>query len=184
MTHPVEELYAEHRLIERMLSEVEERLAGKGPLPCEFVETALDFFRTFADGLHHHKEEKALFPALEASGVPTEGGPVAVMLYEHTLGRQCLATIRESLPAARAGSAAADQDIRRAAGDYIDLLRRHIWKEDNILFMIAKSRLTSEQQMLDLQALFDEENRTGLHRRYEDLLNEITKAKSPSPTCA
>jgi hemerythrin-like domain-containing protein len=184
MTHPVDELYDEHRLIERMLSELEQRLAAQTALPCDFVETALDFFRTFADGLHHHKEEKALFPALESAGVPSDGGPVAVMLYEHTLGRQCLATIRECLPAARGGSASAEADIRRAAGDYIDLLRRHIWKEDNILFMIARNRLTSDQQIQDLQSRFDEENRTGLHRRYEDILDEITTAKPQSPACA
>lgn len=184
MSHPVDELYAEHRLIERMLSELEQRLLPKEPISYDFVETALDFFRTFADGLHHHKEEKALFPALEATGVPRDGGPVAVMLYEHTLGRHCLATISESLPAAREGSQSAEQDIRRAGMDYIDLLRRHIWKEDNILFMLAKNRLSSDQQIQDLQARFDEENRTGLHHRYTELLDRITTTTPPSPACA
>jgi hemerythrin-like domain-containing protein len=106
------------------------------------------------------------------------------MLYEHNLGRQCLATVRESLPAARTGSQSAEAEIRRAGLDYVDLLRRHIWKEDNILFMIAKSRLTSDRQIQDLQGQFDEENRTGLHKRYEDVLKEITRETPQSPACA
>ena len=183
MTHPVDQLMAEHRLIERMLTELDLRLVPGAALPLDFIETALDFFRTFADGLHHHKEEKALFPALEASGVPAEGGPIACMLHEHTVGRKCLAAIRENLPAARNGSSAADQEIRKAASDYIDLLRRHIWKEDNILFVIARSRLT-DQQVRGVQGQFDNEDRTGLYQRYESLLDELTTAKPPSPVCA
>jgi hemerythrin-like domain-containing protein len=183
MTHPVDQLIAEHRLIERMLTELDLRLVPDTPLPLDFIETALDFFRNFADGLHHHKEERALFPALEASGVPAEGGPIACMLHEHTVGRKCIATIRENLPAARSGSSSADQEIRKAASDYIDLLRRHIWKEDNILFVIARNRL-SDQQVQGLQVQFDDEDRTGLYQRYESLLNELTTTKPPSPVCA
>lgn len=176
MEHPVAVLLEEHRLIERMLAEVESRVLMGGPqLPVEFVETALDFFATFADGSHHHKEERVLFPMLEAAGMPVHGGPIAVMLHEHDLGRRCLAAVRNHLTAAKAGSEEAASSIRVALTEYVELLRRHIWKEDNILFEMAKVRLASETEMAEMQRLFEEEAKaTGLRERYEAILNELT----------
>ena len=42
-------------------------------------QTGVDFIRNYADAWHHAKEEGHLFPALEAAGMPSESGPVAVM---------------------------------------------------------------------------------------------------------
>ena len=71
MKHPVEILSDEHRLIERMLTEVETRVLRDEPgVPVDFVETALDFFSSFADGSHHHKEERVLFPCWRLRASP------------------------------------------------------------------------------------------------------------------
>jgi hemerythrin-like domain-containing protein len=142
--HPVEELMEEHRAIEEMLIQLEERLAGSeaGPFPAEFIGQALDFFQNFADGVHHYKEEEALFPLLAAKGVAVEGGPIGVMLQEHAVGRTCLAGIRGHLPEAAAGSTEARQKIREHAKAYTDMLRQHIWKEDHVLFEIARRTLS------------------------------------------
>lgn len=175
MEHPVEILLDEHRLIERMLDEVETRvLSPAGKLPLDFVETALDFFAGFADGSHHHKEERVLFPMLEAAGMPVHGGPIAVMLHEHDLGRRCLAAVRNSVEAARKGSEEASTTIRTAFAEYVGLLRRHIWKEDNILFEMAKVQLSGEAQIAEMQRLFEAEAKaTGLRERYEAILNQV-----------
>lgn len=132
---------SEHRLIEQVLTIFNERLAAPGPIPAEFVEQALDFFANFADGLHHYKEEIALFPALEAAGVGREHGPIGCMLQEHDTGRNYLKGIRENLAAARAGDATAAARIRSAAAAYVQMLRDHIWKEDQILFEMARQVL-------------------------------------------
>jgi hemerythrin-like domain-containing protein len=47
----------------------------------------VDFVRNFADRCHHAKEEENLFPRMEARGVPRDGGPIGVMLFEHEEGR-------------------------------------------------------------------------------------------------
>jgi hemerythrin-like domain-containing protein len=89
---------------------------------------ALDFFRKFADACHHAKEEHALFPLLEARGVPNRGGPIGMMLLEHSEGRQLLADLDVALVA---------RDRPRfdaAAGTYCALLRAHISKERGVLF--------------------------------------------------
>jgi len=177
--HPVEELMGEHRLIERVLDAMEARLneARSAGFPAEFFEQALDFFVNFADGRHHYKEEQALFPVLREKGVPVEGGPIGVMLHEHEQGRACLKGIRESLPAARAGSADAVEAIFAYAAEYVQMLRRHIWKEDNVLFRMASQMLTSAE-VEGLKSRFGDESNPQLadeaRGRYDALVNKLT----------
>ena len=175
-THPVDILMAEHRTIERVLSAVEGRLAGPGPFPYEFLTAALDFFRNFADGCHHAKEEELLFPLLEQRGVPREHGPIGCMLKEHAQGREYLATVRAHLDGARDGTAEDAAAVRAAASGYIGMLRQHIYKEDNILFQMA-IRALSQADVVDLSAGFVEPTNPRLspetRQRYEELANTL-----------
>lgn len=95
------------------------------------------FIRLFADACHHGKEEGLLFPELEARGMPRETGPIAVMLEEHRMGRAYARNMDEVLPAARDGDGGALRILRGAARDYVNLIRGHILKEDNVLFEMA-----------------------------------------------
>jgi hemerythrin-like domain-containing protein len=54
----------EHRVIEKVLDALERRLHS--PIDMTFYQQSLDFLRNFADGCHHAKEEKELFPILES----------------------------------------------------------------------------------------------------------------------
>ena len=180
-THPVDVLMAEHRTIERVLTAVENRLADTrpGPFPYEFLSGALDFFRNFADGCHHAKEEELLFPLLEQRGIPREHGPIGCMLKEHAQGRDYLATVRAHLDAARDGSAEDVEAVRVAALSYIGMLRQHIYKEDNILFQMA-FRALSPADAEDLMAGFVEPTNPRLspetRERYENLANTLCAA--------
>jgi hemerythrin-like domain-containing protein len=95
------------------------------------------FFRLFADACHHGKEEDLLFPELEARGIPREGGPIGVMLYEHQLGRGFVRAMKENLGPARDGDKGALSRLAAAGHNFIDLLTQHIHKEDHILFNMA-----------------------------------------------
>lgn len=156
-THPVDVLMSEHRTIERVLAAVETRLADSagGVFPYEFMSEALDFFRNFADGCHHAKEEEMLFPRMEQRGIARECGPIGCMLKEHVQGRNYLATLRANLDAARDGSAEAVASVSNAATSYIVMLRQHIYKEDNILFQMA-IRALSPSDVAELSAGFVE----------------------------
>ncbi len=108
--------------------------AGELP-PKDDVADILGFIQAFADAAHHHKEEGLLFPAMERAGVPSTGGPIAVMLSEHEEGR---ALVRRAKEAAAAGSA---HDFAQAASGFVSLLRHHIDKENQVLFAIAEARI-------------------------------------------
>lgn len=97
---PTDELKDEHKVILRMLKILEKAAQnleeGKEVKP-EGFKKAVDFIRNFADRCHHGKEEDTLFPMMEKYGIPREGGPLGVMLYEHTLGRNYVKGMAEAL---------------------------------------------------------------------------------------
>ena len=105
----------------------------------------LDFIRNYADAWHHAKEEVHLFPALEAAGMPRDGGPVGVMLHEHEVGRSHVGVMAEHLDAAAEGDGPARATVVEHALAYADLLEAHIQKEDGILFNMADQVLPAEE---------------------------------------
>jgi len=148
MTSPTDTLREEHRVILRaivLLEVAAGRLTEGRPLPGGWWEKLLDWLRTFADRNHHGKEETYLFPALAQAGVPAAGGPVGVMLEEHTEGRALIQAMAHRDPARRAD----------AARRYIHLLRDHIDKENGVLLPLAEAVLDSQGQLL-LARAFEE----------------------------
>jgi len=140
---PTAILMNEHRNIERALAALErmaDAFSGEGRIDSEPAGQVVEFLRSYADRLHHGKEESNLFPAMEARGLPAEVGPTAVMRQEHTMGR---AFIRDMADAV--AEASVDAFVSAARG-YVDLLRDHIMKEDQVLFPMADSLLPPEDQ--------------------------------------
>ena len=133
-------LMDEHRVIERVITALEagsDRLEKGEAMRPEFFMDAAAFIKGFADGCHHKKEEGVLFQTMIAYGVPTQGGPINVMLAEHEMAR----TYTRGLLAAAESLAQGDQNARQEgvhfARSYATLLRQHILKEDRILFPMA-----------------------------------------------
>jgi hemerythrin-like domain-containing protein len=167
-------LSEEHRVIERLLAVLEKLTTLPLSESRAGWKTALDVIRGFADGCHHFKEEKVLFPALEERGVPVEGGPVGMMLMEHDEGRQYVRSLASSLE---------DPDPERAraalienAQSYIRLLREHIQKEDDVLFRIAEDTLTAGEQKELLRAFEEHEQAemgAGVHEKYLKMVERL-----------
>ncbi|HSO07628.1 MAG TPA: hemerythrin domain-containing protein [Pelomicrobium sp.] len=174
-------LMQEHRVIERVLAALERaarRLAsGEAIGPDVFVQAA-EFSKGFADGCHHWKEEGALFPAMEAAGVPREGGPIGVMLAEHEEGRRLSGAMRSAAERLAAGDADARAEVVRSAMGYVALLRQHIAKEDNVLFPMAARFLRGPAQA-ELAAAFERVERdeagAGAHEKFLALAASIEK---------
>jgi len=172
------ELRNEHEGILVMLDVLEQlaqNLRQGKPVNHHHLEQILDFLRTFADKCHHGKEEDLLFPALEAAGLPRNGGPIAVMLDEHTRGRAAIRAMDEALTRLNAGEAAG-QDFAEAALTYVYLLRDHISKENQVLFMMAERLLpetTHAQLAQEFERVEEERIGPGVHERYHALLNQF-----------
>jgi hemerythrin-like domain-containing protein len=94
-------LMEEHQVILRVITTLEAgalALNRGEPVRAEFFIDAASFIKGFADGCHHQKEEGVLFKEMVANGMSLQGGPIAVMLFEHGAGlyesgggrRECL----------------------------------------------------------------------------------------------
>ena len=146
---PTAVLKSEHVTILRVIA-VLDCLVNRAERGDGFEQAALrkcvDFFRLFADACHHAKEEELLFPLLEARGIPREGGPIGVMLYEHRLARQYTQEMSDALDALENGAEHAEDRFQAAAREYIELLRNHIFKEDNVLFNMGDRVMSGEDQ--------------------------------------
>ena len=145
----------EHRVILRglvVLESAADRLAKGEALPEGCWERLIRLLRLFADLNHHAKEERHLFPALVKAGLPSEGGPVSVMLAEHAEGRQFI----QAMETAEAGRRS------EAARRYVRLLRDHIEKEHGVLFPLAEIVLEERAQNVlahDFEAVEAEQGR-------------------------
>ncbi len=190
MPTPVEILMDEHRVIEQVLACVEkmaDRCAAGAPVDADSARNAVDFLRTFADTCHHGKEEDCLFPAMEKLGVPREGGPIGVMLEEHEMGRRHIRGMSGSIDSAAAGAADARRDFQHHARAYVDLLRQHILKEDNVLFPMADQVMAPADQKALMDRFEQVEHHdmgTGTHEKYLGLAHDLAQKFGITPEAA
>lgn len=173
-----EVLMQEHRVIERVLG-VTEKLVGAGNASTELWGKAVDFIRNFADKCHHLKEEELLFPAMEEKGVPIEGGPIGVMLEEHVEGRAYVKAMAGALSLMEREAEAGKRDLFENAMAYVRLLREHIGKEDEILFVMADQALTEDEQRGLLRRFEEHEAKemgTEVHAQYLKIAQELEES--------
>ena len=170
----------EHQLILRMLALLEKNAAlteGGSFSDYQFYLDGVDFIRNFADRFHHAKEEDILFEALIENGMPRANSPVAAMLMEHDLGRAFVRGMEEAATRARNGDAGQTDAIVSNARGYLELLREHISKEDEILYPLAERVLPEEKRAAILAGYqrAEEKGAQGLEAHYRAIVESYEK---------
>jgi hemerythrin-like domain-containing protein len=139
--------------------------------------TSASWAHSTADRCHHAKEEDLLFVAMEEAGIPRQGGPIGVMLHEHTLGRGYVQGMADGLAAYKMGGGGAQ--VAGNARGYVELLTQHIHKEDHILYPMADRALSAAKQA-ELAEGFERVERErvgpGKHEAYHALLDRLEGA--------
>jgi hemerythrin-like domain-containing protein len=164
-------LAGEHEVILQTLSCLEKINQGtqiSKKIPTEHVLQILEILKLFADKCHHMKEEDILFPALEEKNPNfTE---TAEMRAEHVQGREYIANM----------TLAVDQNVADVfvenSNNYIELLRQHIIKENDIIFRIAQDTLseTEDQEIVNKYRVLEHEDMgSGTHERLLDQANNL-----------
>lgn len=185
MATATEILRHEHEAVLKMLDaaeEVAQRFEKGGKVRPEVLADLLEFFRLFADRCHHAKEEELLFPLLERKGIPREGGPVGVMLAEHDEGRALVKEMAEAAEAYQSGVKGASLRWAKAARAYVQLLRGHIFKENNVLFLMAERVLTPDEQAQlaeSFEKLEIEKMGAGTHERLHAKMEKLVAELAP-----
>jgi hemerythrin-like domain-containing protein len=108
-------------------------------------------------------------------GFPLHGGPIAVMLAEHDTGRAFIRGIADGAAGLGKDPGATQQIIQNGRG-YIRLLRGHIDKENTILFPMADSVLSPEDQahlQKEFERFEEEDTGAGVHQASLKLLEGL-----------
>lgn len=168
---PTEQLKNEHQAVLSALEILEkicQKLEAREKVEPKHQEEILEFIKIFVDKCHHGKEEDLLFPAMEKAGIPKEQGPIGMMLIEHDMGRKFVGGMSENI-------SNPEKFIENARG-YIGLLRQHIEKENNILYQMADTHLSKDEDNVLLKE-FDklelERIGQGKHEEFHKMLERL-----------
>jgi hemerythrin-like domain-containing protein len=138
----LEALRAEHDRIDRVLAALRGYVGRRmrGEASCADGARFVRFFRDYADGLHHAREEQVLLPSLARHlEVPTHRGPLAAIVQDH---EELRATLRELSPLL---STELDAPAMARLGALTDRFTRALWlhidAENSVLFPEAEERL-------------------------------------------
>jgi len=151
---PTQILRAEHRQIDEQLNVLSAALRQLGDRGADAdVLDRIESVARYIDGemtVHHRKEEDCLFPFLEEF-LASENLRLDARIADHedlnimsTKFKEALSDCRELEPGRKATFAT---QMLKGYGLYIvHLVREHLLKEDQILFLVADEYLTAEQE--------------------------------------
>jgi len=144
MKNIIEVLEQEHQQVQRVV-EVMSSLARDIETGQEFEPALLgdivQFMRIFGEQCHHVKEEKALFSLLEKKGVPANGCPIGVLTGEHRRSHALLNQLEMAAASYRHDDVNTHPAVLDSLRSLTELYRHHIWKEEYLLFPMAKKVL-------------------------------------------
>jgi len=166
MKRSISSLKDDHEVIKKALSLINE-VTAKNDI--QTLEKIVDFIENFVDKCHHAKEEKVLFPFLEERGIPKEGGPIFVMLYEHNELRELVQKIKDSINNKRFN------EVKELLDSLALVLLSHIDKEDNVLFPMSEGLISDEEDKELLEKFEGIEKDFGLerHKGYVEMIDSL-----------
>jgi hemerythrin-like domain-containing protein len=171
---PVGPLMIEHRLIERMIGVMRahlESIRKEGRVDPVFVDTAVDFIRTYADRCHHGKEEDILFRDLAGKKLSDAHRRImGELVEEHKMGRANVKELVEAKEKYVRGDQKALKDIVSGMGTLVDFYPKHIEKEDKRFFLPCMKYFRKEEQAAMLNE-FREFDMKLIHVKYKAVVS-------------
>jgi len=184
---PIGPLMIEHRLIERLLTLMErefKRLKDNVAVDPEFafvdpvfIDTAVDFIRTYADRCHHGKEEDILFQALAAKDLsPEHWQTMNDLVQEHAWARETTASLIKAKEAYLLEKPGALADLMLHLEELVGFYPQHIEKEDQHFFIPCMAYF-SDAEKADLLAAMYEFDRQMIHDKYRGVVESMEQRR-------
>ena len=168
----------EHRLIEELLRgdqlelkrEEEEKFVN-----FIFLDTAIDFLRTYADRCHHGKEENILFRELEKKQLSSYLSKIMhELMDEHVYARKVVGELAAAKSEFAMGNTESLKNITASLKKLIEFYPGHIDKEDKAFFYPSMAVFSAEEQEKMMQQFY-EFDRKLIHEKYEAIVeNALT----------
>ena len=169
-------LMIEHRLIERMITIIQNRLtlAEKtqkiDPL---FIDQAVDFIRTYADRTHHGKEEDILFRDLKNKDLSDVDRRVMnELIEEHVFARSTTKALVEANTRYRNGDISVLGDIITCLQTLVNFYPIHIEKEDKVFFPASRAYFSEAEDQEMLREFLDFDQKM-IHEKYTHVVDEL-----------
>lgn len=185
---PIGPLMIEHRLIERMLTLMQQELQRiKDNMDVDpefhfvdpvFIDTAVDFIRTYADQCHHGKEEDILFAVLKKKDLaPEHRQTMEELIQDHVWGRETTGALMRAKEDFLLGEEGALEKLLENLGKLVEFYPRHIAKEDKHFFLPCMEYFSDTEKAEMLQAMSDFD-RQMIHAKYRGIVEGIENRKS------
>lgn len=173
---PIEQLKAEHVTIVRMGEGIARRIKSfreEGHIDTRYVDTAVDFIRTYADLCHHGKEEGILFRALE--GKDLDRGLAMLMkdlVREHQWARETTGKLAAANDAYSEGDVEVLSEELRLLSKIQRFYPGHITKEESRFFSACRAYFSDAEisRMGEDFAAFDQ---SVVHEKYRRLVERL-----------
>jgi hemerythrin-like domain-containing protein len=169
-------LMIEHRLIERMISLMEQTLKKikvTNEVDPLFIDTAVDFISLYADRTHHGKEENILFKDLGKKDLSEDDRKVMnELIEEHVFGRKTTRQLVDANSKYRNGDLSALTAIAKSLQTLADFYPKHIIKEDKVFFPASRKYFSGEEDDAMLQE-FWEFDRKMIHEKYRAVVEVL-----------
>jgi len=173
---PVAPLMIEHRLIERMIAVIKDelgRINTRNRAEVIFIDTVVDFLRTYADRTHHGKEEDILFRELALKKISGQHRKtMQELINEHVYARSVVAKLAAARDRYAAGDAPALKEIVGGLQELSEFYPRHIEKEDRHFFLPVMDYFT-RKEMDEMLAEMWEFDRRMIHEKYTRLVEKF-----------
>lgn len=167
-----ENLMKEHQLILKYIELMEQYVANQNTMVLlDKIYNFIAFIHEFSDDFHHAKEEDILFRYLEVPNVLTHCNPIPQMFLEHNKARELVETMEKALLVNNL------TDLVVAITQYSELLKQHIYKEDNILYPMAELGLSEAAKIAlsnDCAATDNRLDSASIWQKYETLYTELS----------
>ncbi|NLP17090.1 MAG: hemerythrin domain-containing protein [Clostridiales bacterium] len=172
----------EHQYILRMLAVVRKAcllIMNGEAINYQDFDKIIDFIRNYSDVHHHGKEEKLLFNEMvEHLGALGSKMVKQGMLIEHDMGRLYVHELVSSLERTKQGDEESRIDVIANAISYTHHMKRHIDKEDKVIYTFAKRQLSPEiidKVNRDTIAFENIAKNNGIQDYYISLLKALEK---------
>jgi hemerythrin-like domain-containing protein len=168
-------LMIEHRLIEKVLI-VADQKADQMTVEIYdpvFVDTVVDFIRTYADRTHHGKEEDILFKALETKKLDAQDEKIMnELIEEHKQARSKVKEIVDLNGKYKNGDRAVVSSIKQIIIWLTKFYPVHIRKEDAVFFPNTE-KYFDKSEMDAMLNRFHEFDRNMIHEKYQNVYKSI-----------
>lgn len=176
---PTENLKREHEAIKaalNIMSRIADDIKAKRVFYTTDIDSIVDFLIVFWYNCHNQKEEQVFYPALIRAGIKTDDESIGDISHEHSMGRIYIREMCYSIENCKIGNSFSCERLVDSLTNYVNLLRFHIQKEEEVLFAKADNVLT-EENLREISNQFEaiEEQTIGhsVHEHYFEILKQL-----------